>query len=80
MARGVLGCLSVPIIDVAPQRWKRHLGLTGVEKDVARTLAIQRFPAAGEQLKRKKDIGRADALLVALWAYETEQAARRRTA
>lgn len=70
--RGVIGSHALPMIEVAPVRWKRALGLTGQPKDVARTLAIQRFPAAAEKLQRKKDVGRADALLIALWAEITE--------
>ena len=51
-----------------PASWKRRFGLTGQDKDAARLLAIQRFPAAALQLQRKKDNGRADALLIGLWA------------
>lgn len=81
MARGVIGCLNIPLIEVAPMKWKRHFGLVGtkeapIDKDCARTLAIQRFPSAAQFLQRKKDIGRADALLIALWAHATEQASR----
>jgi crossover junction endodeoxyribonuclease RuvC len=76
MVRGVLGALRIPIIEVPPQMWKRHLRLTGCNKDAARTLAVQRFPAAAPSLTRKKDIGRADALLIALWAELTEQVSR----
>lgn len=70
--RGVVGSHALPMIEVSPMRWKRALGLTGQPKDTARTLALQRFPAAAEQLRRKKDIGRADALLIAHWAESTE--------
>lgn len=73
--RGVLGALRIPMIEVPPQMWKRHLRLTGCDKDAARTMAIQRFPEAAPKLARKKDIGRADAVLVALWATITEQVA-----
>lgn len=72
IAKGVLGALRIPLVLVPSATWKRHLGLWGAEKDVARTLAIQRFPNAAEQLQRKKDIGRADALLIAHWAELTE--------
>lgn len=73
---GVLGALGIPHMQVRPDRWKRYLQLTGQEKDVARTLAIQRHPAAAMHLHRKKDVGRADALLIATWAEITEQVAR----
>ena len=60
---GVLAALQIPIVLVTPQRWKKTAGLTGKEKDMARTLAQQLYPEA--ELGRKKDIGRADAILIA---------------
>ena len=72
IARGVLGALGIGYIEVPPQVWKRHLRLTGCDKDAARTLVIQRFPELALRLARKKDVGRADALLIALWAELTE--------
>ncbi len=74
--RGVLGALGIGYITVSPVRWKNYYGLRGQEKDAARSLAIRRFPAVAAELARKKDCGRADALLMALWAESTEQAAR----
>lgn len=72
VVKGVLGAMQVPMVLVPAATWKRRLGLWGVEKDIARTLAIQRFPAAAEDLQRKKDVGRADALLIAHWGELTE--------
>lgn len=71
--RGVLGALGVPFITVHSSSWKRTMQLYGKDKDVARTLAMQLYPAAAGALSRKKDIGRADALLIAAWAHQTEQ-------
>lgn len=62
---GVLGALQMPVRYLSPRSWKKALGLIGKDKDAARTLAIQRFPMAADDLKRKKDCGRADALLMA---------------
>lgn len=76
VVRGVLGALQISFRMVSPVQWKRSMALTGKEKDVARTVAIQRHPRAATHLARKKDVGRADALLIATWAYDTEQAAR----
>lgn len=73
VVRGVLGALRIGFVEVPPQTWKRHHGLLGCDKDMARTKAIQRFPAAASALARKRDIGRADAILIALWAQMTEQ-------
>src|SRR5579883_2085242 len=45
VVRGVLGTLGIGIVPALPQVWKRRMGLTGADKDVARTVAIERFPA-----------------------------------
>lgn len=63
MIQGVLAALEIPLILVPPSVWKKSAGLIGKEKDYARTLAQQLYP--GLELGRKKDIGRADALLIA---------------
>jgi crossover junction endodeoxyribonuclease RuvC len=74
--RGVLGALGIGYFTVSPVKWKNYYGLKGQPKDAARSLAIRRFPSVSGELARKKDGGRADALLLALWAETTEQAAR----
>lgn len=73
VVRGVLGALGIGVIEVAPNVWKRYLQLDGKDKDAARLFARARFPSIADQLSRKKDHGRADALLVALWAELTCQ-------
>lgn len=70
--KAVLGVLSLDYSRAIPAVWKRHMGLIGTEKDAARLLAIRRFPSAEPQLRRKKDSGRADALLLALWHENTQ--------
>ena len=67
---GVLLSSGVPLHLVAPGTWKRHFKLTGTDKDAARALAIRLYPAV-QGLHRKKDQGRADALLMGRWALET---------
>jgi crossover junction endodeoxyribonuclease RuvC len=70
---GVLAALSIPLVLVRPQAWKKRAGLPGKRenKDAARTLAQQLYPLA--ELGRKKDIGRADAILIARFgAKESE--------
>jgi len=61
---GVLASLKFPVVMISPNKWKKAAGLTGKEKDVARTLAIQLYPELQHKLQRKKDIGRADAILI----------------
>ena len=65
IVKGVLGALQIPVRMVTPQRWKKSAGLSGKDKDAARSLAIQLHPEAAEYLRRKKDVGRADAICIA---------------
>ncbi len=64
---GALAALEFPMSEVTPQKWKRAFDLIGKEKDMARTVAQQLMPLA--PLGRKKDCGRADALLIGLYGY-----------
>ena len=70
--KGVLGCLGYDYTLVTPQAWKKHHGLLKTDKDAARLKAIELFPEAEQYLQRKKDIGRADALLIAAYGYSLE--------
>ena len=62
---GVLAGSGFPITFFRPQAWKKIHGLIGKEKDQARTLVIGKWPEQASLFKRKKDQGRADALLIA---------------
>jgi crossover junction endodeoxyribonuclease RuvC len=66
---GVLAALAVQRVDVAPGLWKRHFRL-GPDKEQARALALRRFPMLALPLGRKRDAGRAEAVLMALWWQE----------
>jgi len=59
---------SVSLRLVSPQVWKRALGLSGKGKDGSLMLARQLFPGAAADLRRAKDDGRAEALLLTVWA------------
>lgn len=59
---GMLALLRIPYIEVSAATWKRVMGLTA-EKADSRTMAQKLFPEAS--LSRKKDHGRAEALLIA---------------
>jgi len=64
IVQGVLGALQMPVQFVTPQAWKKRAGIPPKsEKDFARTVAQRLYPSAS--LERKKDIGRADAILIA---------------
>lgn len=63
--------------EPTPAVWKRHFGLSGHKnltqgqvKEMSRALALKRFPAAADLLKRKKDHNRAEAALLALYGVE----------
>lgn len=61
---GVLAALHIPMTLVTPMKWKRHCGIVGKSKDAARSLAITNHPYIANELSRKKDIGRADAICI----------------
>jgi len=63
MARMGCAALMIPYQLVRPNLWKRTAGILGRDKDAARTMAQHLYPEA--PLSRKKDVGRADALLIA---------------
>lgn len=62
---GVLEALGYEWHLVPPPVWKRELGLLKAPKDSSRALAVALYPEASQFLKRKKDVDRADALLIA---------------
>ena len=66
---GVLASLQISTRYVTPAGWKRHYRLPS-DKDAARLAAIQRYPNIADQLARKKDHNRAEALLIAHWGRE----------
>lgn len=72
--QGILGALQVPVILVTPVVWKRKAGLMGKDKDYARTFAQRLYPEA--DLARKKDIGRADAILIARFGGVANRASK----
>lgn len=68
IVRGVLAALAVPTRYLPPQQWGRAVALPKGD-DASRVRACQLFPAVAPQLRRVKDHGRADALLIALAGY-----------
>lgn len=62
--QGVLAMAGVSRVFVTSRRWKGAMGLTS-DKEQARALARRTWPDA--ELERKKDHGRAEALLIAEW-------------
>jgi hypothetical protein len=66
-----------PVHLVTPQAWKKHHNLVGATKDASLELARLLFPSVKDRcLTRKKDIGRAEALLIALYGIQLEKEKR----
>jgi crossover junction endodeoxyribonuclease RuvC len=70
MARGVIAACGVPQQLVAPTKWKKFFALTA-DKDTSRRLAILTWPGS-EHFNRKKDDGRAEAALLAVYGAKTQ--------
>lgn len=68
---GILSALKIPFTLVTPQVWKKEIMQGMGDKDAARIRAQQLFPAKVQELSRKKDIGRADAILIAEYGRRT---------
>ncbi|KAK1439512.1 hypothetical protein QVD17_05331 [Tagetes erecta] len=66
---GVLVASGVSVVPVPSMRWKQEFKLSGngKTKDDSRALACSLFPSLSSSLKRKKDHGRAEALLIAAY-------------
>lgn len=62
-----MATLDLPYRLVTPVTWKRHHRLLKTEKDESRARALELFPQCSSELARKKDHGRADALLMAAY-------------
>jgi len=67
-----MGCLEtafaaafIPVVLVLPRVWKGAAKLIKKDKDVARILAMQKYPELADRLSRKMDHNRADAILIA---------------
>jgi len=63
--------LGIGLQMVQPTTWKRKMVGIGADKEVSRLVAIRRWPAAAEALSRKRDHGRAEALLIAEYVRQT---------
>ena len=69
--KGICSAMQLPMYFVRPAKWKKYFNLINSEKDASRTKAIEIFPYFSAQLSRKKDINKADAILIASFYYET---------
>ena len=69
--KGVCAALELPIFFVRPSKWKKHFDLINSSKDASRTKAIEMYPALSNQLAKKKDVNKSDAILIARFFSET---------
>jgi len=69
--KGICAALGLPIFLVRPAKWKKHFELINSSKDASRTKAIEMYPSASEQLSKKKDVNKSDAILIARYYSET---------
>ena len=69
--KGVCAALKLPIFFVRPSKWKKHFDLLNSSKDSSRTKVIEMYPALSNQLTKKKDVNKSDAILIARFYSET---------
>ena len=69
--KGVCAALGLPIFFVRPSKWKKHFELINSSKDSSRTKAIEMYPSLSDNLAKKKDVNKSDAILIARYYSET---------
>ncbi len=63
--KGICAALNLPIFFVRPAKWKKHFDLINSSKDASRTKVIEMYPSISPRLSKKKDVNKADAILIA---------------
>lgn len=67
--QGVLASCGISVRIVTPAKWKKFLNVSA-DKEMTRAAAIKLYPSA--DIHRKKDIDRAESLLIARYGYLTK--------
>ena len=62
--KGICSALTLPIYFIRPVKWKKHFNLIGSSKDASRTKATELFPNFSDHISKKKDLNKADAILI----------------
>jgi crossover junction endodeoxyribonuclease RuvC len=66
--KAALAAFGVPCIEVTAATWKRAAGIApGSDKECLRQMALRRWPDQAKYLGRKRDHGRAEAMLIAAY-------------
>ena len=68
--KGICAALELPIFYVRPAKWKKHFELINSSKDASRTKVIEMYPTISAKLSKKKDVNKADAILIARYFKE----------
>ena len=69
--KGICAALELPIFFVRPSKWKKYFELINSSKDASRTKAIEMYPKLSNQLTKKKDVNKSDAILIARFFSDT---------
>ncbi len=69
--KGVCAALNLPIFFIRPSKWKKYFELINSSKDSSRTKAIEMYPSIADQLSKKKDVNKSDAILIARFFSDT---------
>ena len=68
--KGICAALKLPIFFVRPSKWKKYFELINCSKDSSRTKVIEMYPSLANQLSKKKDVNKSDAILIARFYSE----------
>ena len=71
--KGICAAMRLPLHFVRPAKWKKYFNLLNSEKQASRTRAIEIFPEISHKLSKKKDINKADAILIASFFNNTHK-------
>ena len=69
--KGICSAMRLSMYFVRPAKWKKYFNLIKREKEASRTKAIEIFPEFSSNLSKKKDINKADAILIASFFNNT---------
>jgi crossover junction endodeoxyribonuclease RuvC len=71
--QGIIAALHLPLTLVSPQEWRKQMGVPR-GKDGSRQRVLELRPDLASRFSRKKDHGRADAVLMALYGEKPDSA------
>ena len=69
--KGICASMKLPMHLVRPAKWKKYFNLIKTEKEASRTKVIEIFPQISSMLSKKKDVNKADAILIASFFNNT---------